>query len=197
MQIEHHIVGMRGENEERPMTPLRNPWLWLTGAALLAAGLFFLQTKKTDARLPCQQEVVSFEKWRGHTELLNVAYANLEAGNYRLEGTQTYAYYMPSDLNGTLQISEIDALFIDAIAVSPAPGANPLMIAYELIENDKLDPRKKNPPKKPFSGYLVVAFLQNGKELYRFQIDYLDPQAADLDKRVDCVIDSFLHKRTK
>lgn len=150
---------------------------------------------KKDDRLPCQKEVVCFDRWRDDAVLIDRARTQLAAGNYELTGRQEYARYMKSDLNGTLTIDAIDTLFAEAIGLASKPGESPLLIDYRLIENDKLDPAKKNPPKVDFSGYLLVSFKQDNREVYRFQIDYLDPKAADLRTRITCAVSSFLKGR--
>lgn len=160
-------------------------------AVLTAAAIGFYGSER-DTRLPCQKEVVCFDRWRDNTALIQRALDRLAEGNYALKGRQEYAHYMKSDLQGALSIEAIDALFAQAIGIDPKPGDSPLTIDYRLIENDQLDPAKKNPPKVDFSGYLLVSFKQDNQEVYRFQIDYLDPKAADLSVRVNCAVESFL-----
>lgn len=172
------------------MNALKRSWLWL-GIAALAAGIYFLIP--TDNRPPCQKEVTSFAKWQNHPAKIQKAQQNLHTGNYRINGKQTYAYYMPSDLNGSISDAEITGYFVKAIGTGSAPGEDPLTIDYRLIENDKYDPNKKNPPKKAFSGYILISFKLGSTQLYRMQIDYLDPKAADLSRRVECAIRSFLN----
>ncbi len=176
------------------MKLIGRPWFWALIAIILAAGIFFILN--TDTRPECQKEVVCYDKWQDHPQLRERGYANLETGNYRLEGEQIYSVHMPSDLINSLTISDIDVLFIREIGTPPDPKDHPLIIAYSLIENDKQDPNKKSKSKKPFSGYLLISFQQDNQELYRFQIDYLDPKAADLSKRVACAIESFLLPRS-
>ena len=171
------------------MSRMRHPRLWLGALAVLGLAVYLLLP--SDDRLPCQKEVTSFEKRYTQPQALKKALGNLEHGNYRLSGRQTYSTYMPSDLKGLLAIGEINALFIRSIGIAPSPGQAPLVIDYRVIENDRFDPNKKNQPKKPFSGYLLASFKQDAKEVYRIQIDYLDPRAADLERRIACAIRAF------
>lgn len=171
------------------MNALKRPWLWL-GIAAVAAGIYLLIP--TDNRLPCQKEVTTFAKWQNHPDKIQEARQKLRSGDYRIGGKQTYSRYMPSDLNGSVSDAEIAESFAKAVGAEPAPGEVPLTIDYRLIENDKYDPNKKNPPKKAFSGYIVISFKLENTQLYRIQIDYLDPKAADLPRRVECAVQSFL-----
>ena len=150
---------------------------------------------KTDTRPECQKAVTTFEKWSENRALIYKARSNLQAGNYELKVRQIFSEYMPSDLNGTFENAQLDALMQEAIGTLSNPQEGALTIDYRLVENDKYDPRKKNPPKKPFSGYLLVSFKQDKQEIYRIQIDYLDPKAADLKERIECAFISFKNPR--
>ncbi|MGE4295189.1 MAG: hypothetical protein AB7E49_05755 [Campylobacterales bacterium] len=172
------------------MKTMLKKWGFWIGAAIAIAAIGLTSGEK-DTRLPCQKEVVCFDRWRDNAPLIQGALDRLAEGNYALKGRQEYARYMKSDLEGALSIEAIDALFAQAIGIDPKPGDSPLTIDYRLIENDQLDPAKKNPPKNPFSGYLLVSFKQDKQEVYRFQIDYLDPKAADLPGRIRCAVDAF------
>jgi len=78
-------------------------------------------------------------------------------------------------------------------AVGKAPGGEGVVLNYRLIENDRLDPNKKTQNCKLYAGYILLSFRLDGEELYRFQIDYMHPQAKDLPDRIQCAVTSFLN----
>ena len=143
-------------------------------------------------RLACQQEVTTFDRWRVERAERQSAQSKLLAGNFTLEGSQSYSEHMPSRLKGVFDDQKIEAMLIEAIGISPIEGAEALEIRWRLFEDDKADPNKLNPAKAHFAGYLRVSFVDEGQEIYRIQIDYLEYDGADLPRRAACVIDSFL-----
>jgi hypothetical protein len=173
------------------MTRVTKRRLAFGGLTLALAAVLFAVFFESDTRLPCQKEVVFFDKWQGRPDSVAKARDNLASGNYTMKGRQVYSHYMPSDLEGALTLSDIDGMFAEEAGAVSRPGESPLVIDYRLMENDKYDPNKKNKPKKAFSGYLLVSFKLDKREVYRVQIDYLDPKGADLSRRIACVITSF------
>ena len=65
-----------------------------------------------------------------------------------------------------------------------------LELAVLLYENDKLDPGKKSEEAKKYAGYLVFDFSISGVLIYKIQIDFMDMQGKDIEKRVDCAMKS-------
>ncbi len=165
-------------------------------AALLVLGGIWLGIgsftpgPKSD-RLACHTEVTVFERWRT-AEAREAPREALQAGNYRLRGEQRFAQHMPTRLKGALSDEAIEEILIEAIGRAPQPEQSPLEIHWGLVEDDKEDPNKRNPPRQHFAGYLLASFVYDGQEVYRILIDYLEYDASDLPVRAECLIESFL-----
>jgi hypothetical protein len=172
-------------------------WIALGVTVVLVLSVVWMETTAPEksARsqaLPCQQEVTTFDRWRVEAPQREAAQQKLQAGNYTLSGQQHYAEYMQSALEGVLTGEEVEALLVEAVGAAPASDEAPLQIRWDLYEDDKADPKKRNPPKTAFSGYLLLSFVDGGQEVYRIQIDYLEADASDLGRRAACAIASFL-----
>jgi hypothetical protein len=169
-------------------------------ALLLGTGFwFFYQEQKPKScaikRLPCQQQVVCFERTY-HMENLQKAIDLLKARRYTLVSHIQKAEYMESALFGHVDKAAVDAMVTAAIDAQVPHGDTPsgetLLIDYLIYENDKLHPGKKTDKSKLYEGYLAFSFKLDGKTVYKFQIDFMDEKGADIPDRVACAVRSLL-----
>lgn len=168
---------------------------------LLGGGywLFMEEQKPKSAsskRIPCQQDVVCFERTYRMSELQKVIDL-LHARRYRLASRIQKSEYMESRLFEYVNKEQVDGMVAAAIEarVPKSSGVEPdetLVIDYLIYENDKLHPGKKTDKSKVYEGYLAFSFKLEGKTVYKFQIDFMDAKGADIPERVACAIDSLL-----
>lgn len=148
-------------------------------------------TPKSDTKpqLQCQKETYSFDKVFDK-QLLQKGFLLYKNGLYNIEGGVIYSEYMPSKFKDIVNIENIDKTYQDKIKYKTKNDKNVyLKIKYEIIENDKKDPNKKNESCKLNEGSLMTSFRINGKELYRIFIDFNDLE--ELDEKIDCSIKAF------
>lgn len=168
---------------------------------VLGAGFWlFMQEQKpksaSSKRIPCQQDVVCFERTYRISELQKVIDL-LTARRYTLTSRIQKSEYMESRLFEYVKKEQVDGIVAAAIEaqVPKSSGREPgedLVIDYLIYENDKLHPGKKTDKSKHYEGYLAFSFKLEGKTVYKFQIDFMDEKGADIPKRVACAIDSLL-----
>ncbi|MEA3418900.1 MAG: hypothetical protein U9Q90_05820 [Campylobacterota bacterium] len=157
----------------------------------------YQQTTKKGARstrLACQKERKVFEKVY-EKDLLEKAKSALMSGNYELDSSIKKAKFMKSTLFDYVHIEEVDRNVREAIAKQKQPDIHSdekVQIEYYIYENDKDDPGKKTKKSKLFAGYLRFSFMLNAKKIYMIQIDFMDLQGRDIQKSVDCAIESFI-----
>jgi len=171
--------------------------------AVAAVFLYFIisdvyhqMTKKgpNSTRLDCQKECKVFEKVYDKAHFPQ-AKAALLSGKYELGSEILKAKYMKSRLFEYVHLEHVDQYVKEAIANrhdSEVHSDKKVQIDYYIYENDKDDPGKKTKKSKLYAGYLVFTFMLDGKKIYVIQIDFLDMQGSDINKRVDCAIESFL-----
>jgi len=178
---------------------------WIAAAFILLLGAgygLFVQQQKPKSgaskRIPCQKEAVCFERTY-HIGNLKTVVALLEARRYTLNSRIKKSEYMPSRLFEHVDKAQVDRMVREAIEtqVSKAEASeevlgHELTIDYMIYENDKLDPGKKTDKSKLYEGYLVFDFKLDGKTAYKFQIDFMDKNGADIPKRVACAIRSLI-----
>lgn len=146
-------------------------------------------------RLDCLKQVTSFEKLY-EKELKKDAINALLDGNYTKKSKIEYSKLIKSKLVNIISVDDFDKLVEDIlkskIKSDKNPSENSLLIDYYIYENDKADSNKKNKDALLYAGYIVFEFFYSDKKVYKVQIDYLNDDASDLEKRVQCAIDSFL-----
>lgn len=146
-------------------------------------------------RLDCLKQVTSFEKLY-EKELKKDAVNALLEGEYRTKSRIEYSKLMKSKLVDILDLKSFDEI-VEKILTSKVKkeiisSKKPLLIDYYIYENDKNDSNKKNKDALLYAGYVVFEFFYSDKKVYKVQIDYLNDDASDLKRRVECAIDSFL-----
>lgn len=149
--------------------------------------------------LECQKEVVCFDKVY-NPQLLQEGVELLLGGNYELLGDISLAKYMTPILDSKITVQEADLMFLKAINTSINENSQKyLTIAYQIIENDKEDPNKKSDSDncKLFAGYVLTSFRINGIQAYRMQIDFNTYDLVEIEQRIKCTIEAFLHNGKK
>lgn len=138
------------------------------------------------SRIDCQKEVVVFEKIYKpqQIELLKKSIFNHDAKIVlKIEKSK----YMKSKLFEFVDINETEKYIEKAFGLNNNQDTNNILINVLLYENDKLDPGKKNDEAKKYAGYLVFDFYTKNELTYKIQIDFMDFQGKDIQKRIDCV----------
>lgn len=143
--------------------------------------------------LPCQQSIYTTQKIFDK-ELLTQASQFYENGQYEIRGGMILSEHMPSQIKDILTQDESDKLFLDIIKIVMKKDAQRYVtIQYEIIENDKQDPRKKSEECKLIDGSLMTSFRVNGKEAYRMYTDFEKATLPSIKERMECTIEAFKH----
>ena len=71
-----------------------------------------------------------------------------------------------------------------------------LKIKYEIVENDKNNPRKKE-IEKNHAGELISSFRINQKEVFRMHTEFLQYDKDEIKQRINCTIKAFRHNAKK
>lgn len=146
-------------------------------------------------RLECQSITTTFEKIFLEAPI-NEAIKTLKNGNYQIISHIEYSKYMKSNLINILDKNQSDVLLKNILEKNmiskKEDSKEKTIIDYYIYENDKEDNGKKNNEAKSYAGYLVFEFKYENKLVYKIQTDYMNLDGNDIDKRMNCVIDSFI-----
>lgn len=143
--------------------------------------------------LPCQKLTYTSQKIFNES-LLQEAYALYNQGQFVLNGGVIPSEHAPSKIKELIDIPKSDKLFLDTINKNvPKDMQRYVTIKYEVIENDKEDPRKKSEECRLVDGSLMTSFRVNGKEAYRMYTDFEKATLQDISQRVQCTIKAFEH----
>lgn len=149
------------------------------------------KTSKEIVKLECENEEYTFSKVFNQ-KLLDKSINALDKGYYKLEGSFLKAEFMPSSIEKVVSLEEMDKYFIDSIGINPKNEIEKyLKIKYELIENDKKNPNKKDEECKLNSGSVMTSFRINSKEIFRVYTDFQFMFKNAIKQRVDCSIKVF------
>ncbi len=172
-------------------------------AILIAVFLYFMGndiytkfTKKgaNSSRLTCHKSYKTFEKVYEEA-FMDDAQTALLSGEYTLTSSIQKAKFMKSKLFDYVQLKDVDQNVRDAIAKHKRANIHSdtkVQVDYYIYENDKLDPGKKTAGSKLFAGYLRFSFTFHGKKVYMIQSDFMDLEGSDIQKSVECAIESFV-----
>ena len=106
------------------------------------------QKAAKNSGLPCQKEVVCFDKVYDKKEI-SQAIELFKKGNYTLDGEFEYSQYMPTILKDKIDPKEVEQHFYNAINVKPNPNMQKIVkIYYQVVENDKQNTNKKSSKSK-------------------------------------------------
>ena len=157
----------------------------------------YKQNTKTGAkstRLSCHKTCKVFERVYDD-ELLKKAQETVRAGEYELTSRIKEAKYMQTQMFQYVHIEDVDQMVKDAIEKrkqADAKADGKVHIDYYIYENDKADPGKKTKKSKLYAGFLRFILTYNGKKIYSVQADFMDLQGKDIQKSVECAIESFI-----
>ncbi|TET89915.1 MAG: hypothetical protein E3J96_01090 [Sulfurovum sp.] len=157
----------------------------------------YKQNTKTGAkstRLACHKTCKVFERVYDD-KLLKKAQETVRAGEYKLTSRIKEAKFMQTQMFQYVHIEEVDQLVKNAIdkkKQADAKTEGKLHIDYYIYENDKADPGKKTKKSKLYAGFLRFIITYNGKNIYSVQADFMDLQGKDIQKSVECAIESFV-----
>lgn len=166
-------------------------WTFIILIVCLIAVSAYKQFNKKGAkssRLECQKEVVVFEKIYASeklAELKNLLAKQNVKYSFRVEKSK----YMESKLFEFVDADKTSEMILHSFGFENNQTSQ-LELAVLLYENDKLDPGKKSEEAKKYAGYLVFDFSISGVLIYKIQIDFMDMQGKDIEKRVDCAMKS-------
>lgn len=163
---------------------------------IFVVGIFLYQqqehTGTNSQRIDCHKTYTVFEKTYNDTFLKKVQDALL-TGEYTITSSIKKSKYMPTRLFNYVNIEEVDQLVKDAISqhkILKPKTVEKVELNYYIYENDKADPGKKTQKSKLYAGYLRFTFTYQGIKAYAVQVDFMDPQGRDIDKSVQCAIES-------
>ncbi len=141
--------------------------------------------------LACEEEIYTYSKVFNQT-LLNKSIKALNKGYYKLDGGFIESQYMKSNIKNIVSLDELDSFYKDAIKVEPKKNLQKfLKIKYEIIENDKENPNKKNKECRLHAGSIQTSFRINSKEIFRIYTDFNFMYKNAIKERIDCSIKVF------
>lgn len=151
-------------------------------------------TGAKSTRLACHKTCKVFERTYD-AELLKKAQETVSAGEYKLTSSIKEAKFMKTVMFQYVQLEDVDQMVQDAIAKkkqADVKAEGKVHIDYYIYENDKADPGKKTKKSKLYAGFLRFILTYNGKKIYSVQADFMDLQGKDIQKSVECAIESFV-----
>lgn len=150
-------------------------------------------TKAKSQRLSCHESVVVFERVY-NDQMLKPLQEAIGNGAYTIEMEVEKSVYMPTRLFEYISPEQIYNKVLKSFEAKTQSISEAKNLRIELLvyENDKDDPKKKNEEAKKYAGYLGFRYFLDSVEVYRFQIDFMDMQAKDLDQRIDCAVESVM-----
>ncbi len=156
---------------------------------------FIVEPKKLKEKkiipLLCEKEVYTFSKVYNQ-KLLNKSIKALDTGYYKLDGAFLKSEFMKSKIEDIISLEEINKFYINNIGSKPRKNIKKyLKIKYEIIENDKKKPNKKNKDYKLNSGSILTSFRINSTEIFRIYTDFNFMFKNEIERRVTCSIKVF------
>lgn len=149
------------------------------------------ESKNQIVKLDCEKEEYTYSKVFNQ-KLLNNSINALEKGYYILDGAFLEAEYMKSNIKDFVSLEEVDKFFVDSIGIKAKKDIKKFVkIQYELIENDKKNPRKKSDEIKLNAGSLKTSFIVNSKEIFRVYTDFTYMYKNAIKQRANCSIKVF------
>lgn len=161
---------------------------------------FYKQVQKDmnagkSTRIECQKKATSFERVYIPQDI-KFAQEQLKSGNVRFSSSVKKAHYSKSELFEYVSLAQMDEVLQNVLnqnIVTRKVEDSKLDIKYYIYENDVNDPGKKTEKSKLYAGYVVFQFFNVKKEpIYQVQIDFSDKKGADLSRRIECAIESFI-----
>lgn len=142
------------------------------------------------SNLECQKINYTFDKIYNQS-LLNEASTLLNKGAYVLDGGLIEPRFGKSYLKDTINVTQSNAFFEKHIFKQSSAKNYFVTIKYEIVENDKNDPRKKDESCKLHAGSLMTSFRINGKEAFRMHADFIQYDKKAIEEKIECTVKAF------
>lgn len=149
------------------------------------------KSKHIHSNLPCQKSTYTYDKVLNQKQLKE-GWNLINSGAYKLDGGFIKPRFGKSYLKDKINIEDVNLLFKEAISTAPIEKNLYVKIKYELIENDKNDPRKSEKEKK-YAGTLISSFRINQNEIFRMHTEFLQYDKQKIKERVHCTIKALKH----
>lgn len=147
--------------------------------------------KKELITLVCSEQTYSYSKIF-NSKLLSESLKPLEKGYYKLDGGYIKSLYSKSYLEEFISLLEMNSFYENSIGILPLENPSKyITIKYEIIENDKKDPNKKDKDCKLHSGSIQTSFRINGKEMFRVFTDFKYLDKIEFQEIIDCTIRTY------
>ena len=148
----------------------------------------YKEATKTGAkakRLPCHERVTVFERVHEAKAIVDFQSTRtpLSASIQLVPST-----HQAPELFDIIPQSQIESLVKEHLGVELGVQ-NPLHVKIMVMENDKLDPNKKNDDAKSFLGYVRASYYKQNTLVYQIQIDFLEPNG--IGQALKCIHESL------
>lgn len=144
--------------------------------------------KKEIVKVSCENDTFT-QSTVINQKLLDKSIKALEKGYYKLNGAFIESLHMKSRIKDIVTLSEIDNFYIESIGTPPKKEIKDFIeIQYEIIENDKKKPNRKNDEIKLNSGSIKTSFRINSKDIFRIYTDFTFMYKNAIKQRVQCSI---------
>lgn len=147
------------------------------------------------SNLECQKQSPTYDKVI-QPSLLKKAHTLLTSGAYVLDGGIIKPRFGKSYFSSLLDIDQTDEYFKNAINIPQKQKNYVLKIRYELFENDKNDPRKKEEDKM-YAGDLMSIFRINDKVIFKMKTRIKEYNKEEIKERIQCSVKAFKHNARK
>ncbi len=145
-------------------------------------------TKNQIEKLACEKTSYTYSKVFNEN-LLKKSINAVEKGYYKLEGSYLKAIHQTSKIEEVINLDEVNSTYISSLGFQPKEDLEKfLKIKYEIIENDKKDPNKKNEECKLNAGSVMTSFKINSTEIFRVYTDFQFMYNNAIKERIDCSI---------
>lgn len=147
---------------------------------------------RVNSNLECQKLTTTSDKIFNQN-LLNEASTLLNQGAYILDGGFIKPRFGKSYLKDKISVEEADEFFEKHILKQSREKNYFVTVKYEIVENDKNDPRKKDASCKLHAGSLMTSFRINGKEAFRMHTDFMMYDKKEIEEKIACTVKAFRH----
>lgn len=146
------------------------------------------ELKNSVKKLPCEKQSYTYSKVFNE-KLLKKSINAIEKGYYKVEGSYLKAIHMKSNIEDIISLDEVDDFYITTLGKKPKNSLEKyLKIKYEIIENDKAKPNKKNQEIKLNAGSVITSFKINSTEIFRVYTDFQFMYANAIKERIECSV---------
>lgn len=151
--------------------------------------------KYIHSNLQCQKLTYTYDKI-SDSKQIEKANELLSQGAYMLDGGFIKPRFGKSYLRNEISMHEANKFFELAVLKEPIERNIFVKIKYEIIENDKNDPRKTEAD-KDYAGTLITSFRINQNEIFRMYTEFKEYDKFDIKQRIDCTVKAFRFNANK